>query len=322
VPDPYSFVKAKGADDEDAPVTTGWGALPAPSGFSMFSSLPAETKKKSETEKRGLSDPVDKEGDAKRKKVEEEPKAPADVAGAIRKCLRALKKEDLPIGQYAPACGVLVKIVKEQATNEVDGLLVSCLASAIGKNGSFLDCSDHIGPLMGLLEASAERGAELFSPKAIYQIGLWRVQAISNLMEAETNDLTFGKLCCQAKTQFESWAADKAGPASSDARWAEVARLCLEAAYARAEMRYTEAIKDIQALFELATTTVMPRFKASEVLYRNEVKEMATTVKACKYDPSKLVLPVSLGALDSQRKGPLYREISDGLDQLEEFESF
>jgi len=176
---------------------------------------------------------------------------------------------------------------------------------------------------MSLLATCADRGAEVFGSKGVHQIALWRIQGATNLMEASANEVEFAHHCMLAATQFKLWATDEKSVASTDTRWPETSRLLLEAAYNRADMRGPEspALPKIRDLFEIALTTVYPRLK--DVLYKKEIMEMATTVKACKYDPSTLVQSLGMGALDGNKRGAIHRELSDILtDDLEAPESF
>ena len=60
---------------------------------------------------------------------------------------------------------VLVKLVRDQATPAVEGLVLSALVAAVGPEGKYLDCADHINSLLTLLETCLERGRALFGAK-------------------------------------------------------------------------------------------------------------------------------------------------------------
>lgn len=321
VPDPYAIV----GDKEGAPAATGWGApSPASGGFSLFGALPAETRtpkasdKKNEDkvgEKRTAEEEAEKDKPKKAKGIE-------DVAGTLKKVLKMLKQESsMELStKFASTCSILKKCLNEGATKQEENLLVSCLASAVGPSSQRLDSQEYQGPLMDVLEAAAKQGSDIFSEKAIYQIGLWRVQGstylILNIAFEEWEP--FAIECDFLKQQVSEWCDTTEGPAMTDKRWPELSSQALASVYARSDMRATDALKNISELFEVACMKLEPKVDTN---LQRDLKEMSTTIKTCKYDPSKLIQTVNMGAMDSRGR-PIVRELSDQMDDLEEMESY
>ena len=83
-------------------------------------------------------------------------------------------------------------------------------------------------------------------------------------------------------------------------------------------MRSSTALKHINALFEKGTNALKPRVGPN---IQRDLAEMNITLKACKYDPSKLVQTLALGAMDSRGRAQ-QRERAHELDDMEELPSF